>query len=585
MRQMFIAMETHSEEVLHRCGAYRYAESEDFQTLLIGYSVDGGSVQVVDVIHGENLPQDIVEALKDERIVKYAYDAQFERICLSRYLGYPSGTYLPPEQWRSLKVWAALSGLPTEKSMIASWLGIRNDYEEAETFVREVCTSTLWGKGAVEAAQMSMQSVVWRLFRHCLVKRLMMEKDILHGLRRCPMPDREWQYDHMIQRMDDYGVQIDVRLVQSAMDCDALYRQEYEAVFRETTGIKGPLTASQFRRWLAMNSVPAQSVSQREIWRLKKTAQGDIALAMEMWQLLSRPVAQKFSSIKNAVSRDGRLRGLFHDADRTGHFGNAIVQLDNLPVCRMNELGEIRERVRSGQHTDLDIRCASVPQSLMELLTTVFTAPIGKRLTVAVYTALEEKALAWLADKEQPAWDDNSGVYALESYDAKIQRLTADLDSAIRACLTGHSPKETHGLLLNYTDGILHLLLPSGHSLYYHQPAVLEDQLGGSMIWCRQTREKSRWVYATYSGERFVRDIGRGVARDLLMEAMLEITRCGYAMVMQQNNSVVIESEWDKTAIEICEIMRRTPSWAKGLELHVRSFSNDWLEKTANEIG
>ena len=195
MRQMFIAMETHSEEVLHRCGAYRYAESEDFQTLLIGYSVDGGSVQVVDVIHGENLPQDIVEALKDERIVKYAYDAQFERICLSRYLGYPSGTYLPPEQWRSLKVWAALRGLPTERSLIARWLGIRNDYEEAETFVREVCTSTLWGKGAVEAAQMSMQSVVWRLFRHCLVKRLMMEKDILHGLRRCPMPDREWQYD------------------------------------------------------------------------------------------------------------------------------------------------------------------------------------------------------------------------------------------------------------------------------------------------------------------------------------------------------------------------------------------------------
>ena len=405
MKTLSIDIETFSSVDLSKSGVYRYAQSEDFAVLLFGYAVDGGEVKVIDLAQGEKLPPEIVAALTDENVRKFAYNAQFERVCLSRLLGYPTGKYISPKSWFCTMVWAATLGLPLSLEKVGEVLGLEKQKltvgKELIRYFCRLCEPT-YSNGGRTRNLPKHDMGKWDLFKSYNKRDVETEMEIQKRLASFPVSDTEWENYHLDQRINDYGIALDMDFVEHAIRCDEVNSGISSEKVRALTGIDNPNSPAQLKAWLVEQGQMVDSLSKAEVQRLLQDATGNIEEILKLRQELAKSSVKKYIAMKNVVGDDGRARGLlqFYGANRTGRFAGRLIQVQNLPQNHLDDLKGARELVRSDDYGGIEEKYGNIPNVLSELIRTAFVAKPGYRFIVADFSAIEARVIAWYA-KEQ----------------------------------------------------------------------------------------------------------------------------------------------------------------------------------------
>lgn len=405
MRFMHVDIETFSSVDLTKCGVYKYAEGEDFEILLFGVSVDGGPVVVYDLASGDELPTNIKEALTDPSVIKTAHNANFERVCLSRFLDLPPHTYLPPQQWRCTMTWAAYMGLPLSLKGVGAVLGLdKQKMEEGKELIRFFCTPcapTKANKGRTRNRPEDAPEK-WELFVYYNKRDVEVEMQIEEKLSRFPVPDSVWDQYFLSEEINDRGIGVDMELVGNAIRIDGEVREELKRKMTGITELENPNSVQQLLGWLGENGVEADSLGKKNVKKMIEEQDGEVREALFLRQQLAKSSVKKYLAMENAVCEDGRIRGcfMFYGANRTGRFSGRLVQLPNLPQNHLSDLGEARELVRQGNIEALRLLYSDIPDTLSQLIRTAFIASPGNLLYVADFSAIEARVIAWLAGEQ-----------------------------------------------------------------------------------------------------------------------------------------------------------------------------------------
>ena len=398
-------LETYSSVDLTKCGVYRYCESEDFEILLAAYSIDGGAVQVTDLACGEKLPQEILDALEDETVEKWSYNAQFERICLSRLLGYPAGDYLAPASWRCSMVWASTLGLPRSLESVGVVLGLeKQKLMEGKDMIRYFCVPCRPTKanGGRTRNLPEHDPEKWERFKAYNLRDVETEMQIQERLSRFPVPDFIWEEYQLDQEINDRGIGVDMELVRQAIAMDARSRERLTAAMRELTELENPNSVQQMKQWLADHGLETDTLGKKAVAELIKTAPEPLREVLSLRQQLAKSSVKKYTAMENAVCADSRAHGMFvfYGANRTGRFSGRLIQLQNLYKNTMPDLAQARALVRSGNYEALSMLYEDIPDTLSQLIRTAFVPQDGRKLIVADFSAIEARVLAWLAGEK-----------------------------------------------------------------------------------------------------------------------------------------------------------------------------------------
>ena len=398
-------LETYSSVDLAKCGVYRYCESEDFEILLAAYSVDGGAVRVVDLACGEKLPEEILDALEDETVEKWSYNSQFERICLSRFLGYPAGNYLAPASWRCSMVWASTLGLPRSLESVGAVLGLeRQKLTEGKDLIRYFCVPCRPTKanGGRMRNLPEHAPEKWERFKAYNLRDVETEMQIQERLSRFPVPASIWEEYHLDQEINDRGIGVDMELVRQAIAVDARSRERLTAAMRELTELENPNSVQQMKQWLADHGLETDTLGKKAVAELLKTAPGPLREVLSLRQQLAKSSVKKYTAMENAVCADSRAHGMFqfYGANRTGRFSGRLIQLQNLYKNTMPDLAQARALVRSGNYEALSLLYEDIPDTLSQLIRTAFVPQDGRKLIVADFSAIEARVLAWFAGEK-----------------------------------------------------------------------------------------------------------------------------------------------------------------------------------------
>ena len=398
-------LETYSSVDLAKCGVYRYCESEDFEILLAAYSIDGGAVQVTDLACGEKLPQEILDALEDETVEKWSYNSQFERICLSRLLGYPAGDYLAPESWRCSMVWASTLGLPRSLESVGVVLGLeKQKLTEGKDLIRYFCVPCRPTKanGGRMRNLPEHDPEKWERFKAYNLRDVETEMQIQKRLSNFPVPDTIWEEYHLDQEINDRGIGVDMELVRQAIAMDARSRERLTAAMRELTELENPNSVQQMKQWLADHGLETDTLGKKAVAELLKTAPGPLREVLSLRQQLAKSSVKKYTAMENAVCADSRAHGMFvfYGANRTGRFSGRLIQLQNLYKNTMPDLAQARALVRSGNYEALSMLYEDIPDTLSQLIRTAFVPQDGRKLIVADFSAIEARVLAWFAGEK-----------------------------------------------------------------------------------------------------------------------------------------------------------------------------------------
>ena len=398
-------LETYSSVDLTKCGVYRYCESEDFEILLAAYSIDGGAVQVTDLACGEKLPQEILDALEDETVEKWSYNSQFERICLSRLLGYPAGDYLAPESWRCSMVWASTLGLPRSPESVGVVLGLeKQKLTEGKDLIRYFCVPCRPTKanGGRMRNLPEHDPEKWERFKAYNLRDVETEMQIQKRLSNFPVPDTIWEEYHLDQEINDRGIGVDMGLVRQAIAMDARSRERLTAAMRELTELENPNSVQQMKQWLVDHGLETDTLGKKAVAELLKTAPGPLREVLSLRQQLAKSSVKKYTAMENAVCADSRAHGMFqfYGANRTGRFSGRLIQLQNLYKNTMPDLAQARALVRSGNYEALSMLYEDIPDTLSQLIRTAFVPQDGRKLIVADFSAIEARVLAWLAGEK-----------------------------------------------------------------------------------------------------------------------------------------------------------------------------------------
>jgi DNA polymerase len=584
MKHISIDIETYSSTNLSKAGVYRYADSDDFEILLFGYAVDTGEVQVIDLACGEKIPAAIIEALSDDAVIKWAFNAQFERVCLSHYVKH----WLAPGSWHCTMVWSATLGLPLSLEGVGSVLGLdRQKLKAGHDLIKYFCmpcTPTKANAGRTRNLPQHDREK-WQRFTFYNQRDVETEMSIQKRLSIFPVSATEWQHYKLDQEINDRGIQIDTTLVRQAIVCDDTFRHTHLKIAQELTGLENPNSPIQLKEWLAANGMPLPSLSKSEVATALETATGTVKTVLELRQQLAKSSVKKYTAMEAAKCHDGRIHGLlqFYGANRTGRWSGRLVQVQNLPQNHLPDLALARSLIKSGQFDMVELLYDSVPSVLSELIRTACIPKQGCRFFVADFSAIEARVIAWLAKESwrmkvfaaggdiycasasqmfhvpvvkhgvnghlrqkgkiaELALGYGGSVGALKAMGAiemgipeeelpplvaawrttnpHIVKLWWDIDRATKKCVKEHVSTEAHGICFKYQSGCLFLQLPSGRRLSYVKPRIALNRFGKEAVTYEGIGSTKKWERLESYGAKFVENIVQATSRDILAEAM-----------------------------------------------------------------
>ena len=434
MKSISIDIETFSSVSLQKSGVYRYAESEDFEILLFGYSVDGSEVKVVDLAMGETIPQDIIDALTDDSVIKWAFNAQFERICLSRYLrdkgislapfydnhelSTSKAMFLNPTSWKCTMIWSAILGLPLSLEGVGAVLGLdKQKLSEGKNLIKYFCvpcTPTKVNCGRIRNRHFHDEEK-WERFKSYNKRDVEVEIGIQTKLSKFPVSEDTWDEFYLDQEINDRGIAIDLVLVESAIEIDSNVRENIMKKLVDITGLENPNSVLQMRTWLSEHGLEMESLGKKEVAKEIKTASKELVEVLTLRQQLSKSSVKKYTAMKNAACTDNRERGMFryYGANRTGRFAGRLVQLQNLPQTHLPDLAEARALVKSGNVDALEILYEDIPDTLSQLIRTAFVPQNNNKFIVADFSAIEARVIAWLAGEKwrMKVFEEGKDIY------------------------------------------------------------------------------------------------------------------------------------------------------------------------------
>lgn len=641
MKSIEIDLETFSDVDISKCGVYKYASSPNFEILLFGYSVDGGEVKVVDVACGEEIPADILVALSDDSVTKWAFNALFERVCLSNYLG----EWLEPESWKCSMVWSATLGLSLSLENVGAVLGLeKQKLSEGKDLIRYFCVPCKPTKtnGGRTRNLPGHDREKWERFKAYNLRDVEAEMQIQQRLARFPVPDSVWEEYWQDQEINDRGIGVDMEMVAQAIALDGRSRSELSSAMKELTELENPNSVQQMKQWLSENGMETDSLDKKAVAELLKTAPEPLGEALSLRQQLAKSSVKKYQAMENAVCADGRAHGMFqfYGANRTGRFSGRIIQLQNLPQNHIPDLAQARELVKAGDFDALSILYEDIPDTLSQLIRTAFVPQGGRKFIVADFSAIEARVIAWIAGERwrikvfegggdiycasasqmfhvpvekhgvnghlrqkgkiaELALGYGGSVGALKSMGAlemglaeeELQPLVSAwrdsnpsitefwwaVDRAVKECIKKRVPTETHGIRFDYQSGMLFITLFSGRRLAYVKPKIGENQFGGESVTYMGVGGTKKWERLESYGPKFVENIVQATARDILCYAMRTLRNC--SIVAHVHDEIIIEADQRMSVEAVCEQMGRTPPWAEGLQLRADGYSCGWYRK------
>ena len=642
MKKLSIDLETYSSVDLGKSGVYKYAESEDFEILLFAYSIDDGGVEVIDLARGEVIPEEILSALSDESIEKWAFNANFERVCLSRFLG----KRLKPQGWYCTMIWSAYLGLPLSLEKVGEVLKLdKQKMNEGKALIRYFSTPCKPTKtNGMRIRNLSHHDLEkWSTFKKYNQRDVETEMAIKKKLSAFPMPQSEWENYWIDQNINDRGILIDEVLVDSAIKFDEILREENMDRAIELTDLENPNSPLQLKEWLNKKGLEIDSLAKKDVESALKNAEGDIKEVLELRQELSKSSVRKYDSMKNVKGKDNRARGLiqFYGANRTGRYSGRLIQVQNLRRNNLKDLDLARSLVKNRDYETMEILYESPSDILSQLIRTAFIAKEGTRFIISDFSAIEARVLAWLAGEQWvlDAFENGEDIYCRTAsrmfgvpvekhgvngrlrqkgkiatlacgYQGALGALKAmggiemglsedelqsivdswreanpnivsiwwDIDSVVKRVVKTRSKEEYKNLVISYEKGILFIKLPSKRRLAYPKAKIGTNRFGGESIVYEGIVVGNKWDKIESYGGKFVENIVQAIARDILAEAMMRLEKKGFNIVMHIHDEVVIES--DSSSIEeINEIMSLVPSWALGLILDADGFESEFYKK------
>ena len=402
MKTINIDIETFSSINISKSGAYKYVESEDFEVLLFAYSIDGGKTEIVDIANGEELSEEIIQALSDDNVTKWAFNAQFERICLSRFLKLPKGTYLNPKSWRCTMIWSAYMGLPFSLEGVGKVLGLeKQKLIEGKDLIKYFCVPCTPTKSN-EFRNRNFpyhDKIKWEAFRTYNIRDVDTEKEIQCKLMKFPVPDFIWEEYNLDQEINDRGIKVDLDFVNRVIALDDKVRTKLMSELQILTELENPNSVVQLKGWLSEQGVETESLDKKSVKELVKVTKGEVSKALALRMQLSKSSIKKYQAMKDVACEDNRCRGMFQflGANRTGRFSGRNVQLQNLPRNTMKELFEVRSIIKNRDGDILELLYDNVPDILSQLIRTAFVPKENMKFYVADFSSIEARVIAWLA--------------------------------------------------------------------------------------------------------------------------------------------------------------------------------------------
>ena len=598
-------IECFSDVDLIKCGVYAYADSPAFEILLFAYSFDGGETQIIDLAQGEKLPAEVEDAIFDVSVTKTAYNANFERTCLSKHFG----RYIPPESWHCSAVQAAILALPRSLEDVGRVLGLdEQKMKEGKELIRYFCVPckpTKANGGRMRNLPCHAPEK-WELFKTYCKRDVDVEKSIRRKLHNFPIPESEMELYRLDQRINDRGVLVDMGLVEQAIACERLHKEIVTKRAYELTGLENPNSVAQLKGWLGDMGMEAESLSKKAVAEMIAETDGEVEELLRLRLLMAKTSVKKYEAMERSVCSDGGIHGMlmFYGANRSGRWSGKNVQIQNLPKNDIPDLELARELVKKGRFEDIELLYDSTPNVLSELIRTAFIPKPGCRFVVADFSAIEARVLAWLSGEQWrlDVFTSHGKIYeasassmfhvpmeeitkgsplrqkgklaelglgfggasgALVSMGALDMGLTEeelpplvaawrkanphitqfwwDVDAAAIKAVREKQKTKVGKIIFEYKSGILFITLPSGRKLSYVKPRMAVNKFGRDGLTYEGISENKKWSRIETYGPKLVENIVQGTARDLLAEAMLRVEEKGYPIVMHCHDEIIAE--------------------------------------------
>lgn len=614
MSVLAIDIETFSDVDLQKCGVYAYCDSPHFEILLFAYAFDDEPTGIIDLACGEQLPQRVLEALTDDAVTKTAFNAAFERTCLSKHLGHR----LSPASWQCTAVQSAMLALPLSLDGVGEVLDIqRKKLKEGADLVRFFsmpCKATKANGGRTRNLPTD-EPDKWERFKTYCVRDVDAEREIRYKLRNFPIPESEMRLYQMDQEINDRGILVDRELVANAVLCDTRYKEAVTARAYELTGLENPNSPAQIKGWLTDRGIEVDSLDKKSVKSMISDADGEVLEVLQLRLLMAKTSVKKYEAIERSVCSDGRCHGLlqFYGANRTGRWAGRLVQVQNLPQNHIVDLELARSLVKNQQFDLIDLLYDSTPGVLSELIRTAFIPKPGTRFIVADFAAIEARVLAWFSGEQWRlnTFAEGGDIYCASAsqmfgvpvvkhgenghlrqkgkvaelalgYGGSVGALTSmgaldmgmqeeelqplvnqwrtsnphitkfwwDVDAAAIKAVKERTSVNYKNLRFTYRSGILFVTLPSGRNLSYIKPRMTQNRFGRESLSYEGVGESKKWMRIETYGPKLVENIVQATARDLLALAMLRLQDAGFEIVMHIHDEAVLEVPEGESSVE-----------------------------------
>lgn len=643
MDTLAIDIETYSDVSLPDCGVHRYAASEQFEILLFAYSLNDEPTRIIDLASGQTMPDEIMECLMDDSVVKTAFNAAFERNCINRFFGLS----LKPEGWRCTAVQASMLSLPLSLEGVGGALNLdKKKMSEGKDLIRYFCMPCKPTKanGGRTRNLPSDAPEKWELFKTYCIRDVDVEKQIRSKLAKFPIPDREQELYCMDQRINDRGIMVDRELISHAVACDLLYKEAASKRAYEISGLENPNSVSQLKDWLNEKGIEVDSLAKAAVEELVEKTEGEVSEMMKLRLSMSKTSVKKYEAMERSVCPDGRVHGLlqFYGANRTGRWAGRLVQIHNLPQNHMEDLELARSIVKEGRYDLVELLYDSTPEVLSELIRTAFVAKPGCRFIVSDFSAIEARVMGYLAGEgwvmeefrgagkiyEQTASkmfhipikeitkgspyrargkvaslacqyggaegalvsmgalnfveeeELNGLVQSWRTANPHIVNYWYEIDGAVKAAVKERKMTTVGRVTVYYQSGMLKIALPSGRVLSYVRPRMTVNRFGSESVSYEGVGTNRKWTRIESYGAKFCENIVQATARDVLAEAMLRLGKKGFDIVCHIHDEVVLEvPEGISSVEEVNEIMAVCPDWCEGLPLKAAGFESPFYKK------